>query len=264
MLAVIGAGGTAEPETRAEDAAEPKARTLADLSALADGTLDPERATAVGELISRSPELTRRHGQECRAVDALRVVRADRAPAQLRLTLSATRRQARRPRSRLVYAGALGSAVAAAVAALVLLLPGGAPGAPSLGEAAALALRGPVMSAPAKQLGAELTQGVQEVYFPDWSRLGWRAMGQRLDRLGNRLAVTVYYDRRGQRVAYTILSTPTLPWPGNRTLSLHGIELQSLTSGTRLIITWRRTGHTCVLSGHGVSVHELAWLAASE
>jgi hypothetical protein len=244
----------------AQDTAEPDGRILAKLSALADGTLDPARVAAVRELITRSPELTRRYERERQAVEAMQAVRADRAPAALRFQLSAPR--ARRSRSRLIYVGALGSAVAAAVAALVLLLPGGTPGAPSVSEAAALALRGPVMSAPAKHLGSKLNQDVQGAYFPDWSRLGWKAVGQRIDRLGARLAVTVYYAWRGKQLAYTILTAPALPWPGSTTRVIHGIELQKLAAGKRLIITWRRTGHTCVLSGSGISPDELARLAA--
>jgi hypothetical protein len=246
----------------AEDTAEPDARTSADLSALADGTLEPERVTTVRELIAGSPGLARRYEDERRAVEALRAVRADRAPAELRIAVTAPRRQTRRPRSRLIYVGALSTAVAAAVAALVLLLPGGAPGAPSVSQAAALALRGPAMSAPAKHPGAKLNQDVQEVYFPDWSPLGWHAVGQRIDHLGDHLAVTIYYGWRSKRVAYTILSAPALLWPGNQTRVMHGIELQSLVSGSRLIITWRRTGHTCILSGQGISVNALARLAA--
>jgi anti-sigma factor RsiW len=246
----------------AEDTAEPDPRAVADLSALADGTLDPDRVSAVRELIARSPELSRRYEAERRAVNALRAVRADRAPAQLRIAVTGPRRQARRSRSRLIYVGALSTAVAAAVAALVLLLPGGAPGAPSVSQAAALALRGPVMSAPAKHPGVKLNQDVEEVYFPDWSRLGWHAVGQRIDRLGGHRAVTVYYEWQGKRVAYTILAAPALPWPGNQTRVMHGIEFQSLVSGSRQIITWRRTGHTCVLSGSRIPVSELARLAA--
>jgi hypothetical protein len=129
-------------------------------------------------------------------------------------------------------------------------------------QAAALALRGPVMSAPAKHPGVKLNQDVEEVYFPDWSRLGWHAVGQRIDRLGGHRAVTVYYEWQGKRVAYTILAAPALPWPGNQTRVMHGIEFQSLVSGSRQIITWRRTGHTCVLSGSRIPVSELARLAA--
>lgn len=242
--------------------AEPDARTLADISSLADGTLDAARVQAVLDLIARSPELSRRYEDERRAVAALRDLRADRAPASLRAAVSARPRPARPPRRGLMYAAAFSSAVAAVTVAIVLLLPGGAPGSPSVSQAAALALRGPVMAPPAPHSGARLNQDVQEVYFPDWSRLGWRAIGQRVDRLGGRTAVTVYYAWRGRHVAYTILTAPPLRWPGATTHMMHGIGLQSLDSGSRLIITWRRSGHTCVLSGAGVSVDQLARLAA--
>jgi anti-sigma factor RsiW len=250
--------------TSAEDTAEPDRRTLAELSALADGTLDPGRVPAVQELIADSPELSRRYERELRAVAALHAVRPERAPAQLRIRLSARRVDRRPRRRRLLYAGALGSAVAAAVAALVLLLPGGAPGSPSVSQAAALALRGAVMAAPATHPGANRNQDVQEIYFPDWSRAGWRAVGQRVDRFENRTAVTVYYEWKGKRVAYTILAAPALRRPTTRMRRLDGLGFQSLASGGRLIVTWRRAGHTCILSGSGVSTAELARLAAQD
>jgi hypothetical protein len=80
--------------------------------------------------------------------------------------------------------------------------------------------------------------------------------------LGGRTAVTVYYAGKGKRVAYTILSAPALRSPTTGTLRLDGIRFQGLASGGRLIVTWRRTGHTCILSGSGVSTAELARLAA--
>jgi hypothetical protein len=247
------------------DTGEPNARTLADLSALADGTLDPSRADAVRQLIASSPELYERYERERRAVAALHAVRADRAPASLRTQIG-VRARAPRPRARLVYGGALTVAVAAVVTAMILLLPGGTPGAPSVSQAASLALRGSVLGPPPPDRthpGVKLGRDVQEVYFPNWSGwFGWRASGQRVDHLGGRLAVTVYYDRAGKRIAYTILAAPALRWPGARTRWLHGTEVQSFVLGGRAIVTWRRAGHTCVLSGKGVSADELSKLAA--
>jgi hypothetical protein len=247
-----------------KDTAEPDARILAELSALADGTLDPERIAPITELIAASPDLSRRYERELRAVGALRAVRSERAPARLRVAVAAQRQRSRRAGSRLIYGGALAGAVAAAVAALILLLPGGAPGAPSVSQAAALALRGPVMAAPVPARGgARLKQDVEEIYFPNWSWVGWRAVGQRKDRLGHRLAVTVYYQHGAKRIAYTIVASPALHWPGMAEHRLHGVEFQSFASGTRLIVTWRRAGHTCVLSGSGVSAAALSKLALS-
>jgi anti-sigma factor RsiW len=246
-----------------DDTTEPDRRTLADLSALADGTLAPEREPALREEIARSPELRQRYERERRAVEALHTLRADRAPAQVRLGIDARRRTVRRPRSRLIYVGSLATAMAAAVAALVLLLPGGTPGSPSVSQAAALALRGPAMAAPARH-GSKLNQDVQEVYFPDWSRRHWHAVGQRIDQLGGRKAVTVFYEWHGKQVAYTILAMPALRWPGTTTLRVSGVKLQSFSDHGRQVVTWRRSGHTCLLSGTNVPTGELAALAASE
>ncbi len=159
--------------------------------------------------------------------------------------------------------GSLAGAVAAAVLALVLLLPSGTPGAPSVSQAAALALRGPAMSPPSRH-GSKLNQDVQEVYFPDWSRFHWRAVGQRIDHLGHRTAVTVFYAWDGKRVAYTILAAPALRWPGTTRLRVGGAELEGFALNGRVVVTWRRSGHTCVLSATGMTTAELATLAATE
>jgi hypothetical protein len=249
--------------TSPEDRAEPDRRTLADISALADGTLSPERESAVRDLIAGSPALRQRYDRERQAVQALHSVRAERAPAQLRLGIDNRRRTVRRPRSRLIYVGSLATAMAAVVAAIVLLLPGGTPGAPSVSQAAALAVRGPVMGAPAKQ-GLKLNQDVQEVYFPSWSRLHWHAVGQRVDHLGDWVAVTVFYRWRDKRVAYTILDKPALKWPGTQTFRVHGVDFQGFSSHGRLVVTWRRSGHTCILSSKGLTLSRLATLAATE
>jgi anti-sigma factor RsiW len=249
-----------------EDTPEPDARTVAELSALADGTLDPGRVAAVRELIARSPSLSQRYDREREAVVALQALRADRAPARLKVEIGTRRPPARKPMPRLAFGGALAGAVVAAVAVIVLLLPGGSPGAPSVSQAAALSLRGPAMAAPLAdrtQGGTRLKQDVEEVYFPNWSWRGWRATGQRVDRLNEQRAVTVYYQRGARQIAYTILAAPALRWPGTAQRQVHGVEFQSFTARGRTIITWRRTGHTCVLSGAGVSADTLAKLAFS-
>jgi hypothetical protein len=238
---------------------------LAELSALAEGTLDPERADAVRRRIASSPELSERYEQERRAVQALHALRADRAPASLRIRVDERQRAPRR-RPSLLYGGALAAATAVIVAAVVLLLPGGTPGSPSVSQAAGLALRGPAFAAPppmGSRPGGKLGQDVEEVYFPDWSRsLGWVAQGQRIDHLSGRLTKTVYYERAGKQVAYTILAAPALRWPAGHAFRLASTEFRSFTDRGRLVVTWRRAGHTCVLSGRGVPARQLARLAS--
>jgi hypothetical protein len=247
----------------------PGRKTLAELSALADGTLDPEREPAVRELIARSPELRERYERELRAVRALGALRAERAPERLRARIEAERRRPRGrtwPRFGLGYGTAVAAAVAIAIVAIVLLLPAGTPGAPSVSQAASLAQRGAAFPAPppgGKRPELTLARDVQEVYFPNWSTLfGWRAVGQRVDHLNGRLAVTVYYARQTKRIAYTIVSAPALKLPSATSRWLDGTQLKSFAMGERQVVTWQRAGHTCVLSGDGVSPAELSRLAA--
>src|SRR5205807_7721505 len=142
--------------------------------------------------------------RERRAVAALAAVRDDRAPAGLRARIEAERRRrARRawPRLGIGWGTTAAAAVAIAALAVVLLLPAGTPGGPSVSQAASLALRGATLPAPsprAYQADFALNKDVQEVYFPNWShRFGWRPAGQRSDSIGGRRAVTVFYTRNG-------------------------------------------------------------------
>ena len=250
------------------DASKPTTTELAELSALADGTLDPERRATVEAHISASPELTALYERERRVVSALHQAReAERAPAALRARIEAARPTKRtRARRRIAFAGATVGALAALALALVLALPGGTPGAPSVSDAAALAVRGPMQAAPVpdpSNPGARLRQNVGDVYFPNWTdSFHWRAVGARTDKLDGRKAVTVYYDWKGQRVAYTIVASPALAQPSGHTTWRDGTELRTLTKDGRLVVTWRRGNVTCVLSGSGVTAAELQKLAA--
>ena len=248
--------------------AKPTAAELADLSALADGTLDPSRRAEVEARISASPQLSALYEHERRLVTALHQARAsDRAPAALRARVEASRPQRRTAaRRRIAYAGGLAAALAAVALAVVLALPGGTPGAPSVSDAAALAARGPAQTAPGPapaHPGTELRQNVGEVYFPNWARsFGWRAVGARTDELAGRKAVTVYYQWKNEQIAYTIVAAPALPQPAGESTWREGTELRTLTDNGRLIVTWRQAGDTCILSATGITAAELQKLAA--
>jgi anti-sigma factor RsiW len=244
-------------------------RELADLSALADGSLDPRRRDAVQAWISASPERTALYERERRAVEILHQARAtDRAPLSLKERIEAQRPSATvRTRRRAGYGGALAAGLAVIALALVLVLPSGTPGAPSVSQAAAVALRGAAAPAPGPdpdQPGAKLAQKVGDVYFPDWTRtFRYRAVGQRVDTINGRKAVTVYYERAGERVAYTIIEAPALTQPAAPVTTLNNTELRTLSLGGRQVVTWRRGDHTCVLSAtSAVPVSELHRLAA--
>jgi hypothetical protein len=181
---------------------------------------------------------------------------------------SCTRATARRraPVRRRAYAAGLAGAVAVIALALALVLPAGTPGGPTISQAAALATRGPAMPAPEithQGPGTRLGDHVDELYFPDWHHtLGWRATGERIDVLGGRRAITVYYVRGAERVAYTIVATPPLPQPSARRMRAGALTVHALQIGARTVVTWRRGGDTCVLSSVGLSARALARLAS--
>jgi anti-sigma factor RsiW len=244
---------------------------LAELSALADGSLDPARREQVRARIAASPELNALYERERSVVAILHEARSsDRAPAALRERIdraasqrSSARRAAWRPSpvNRLL-AGLV--ATAAVVVALVLVLPAGTPGSPSVSQAAALATR--AATAPGPRVDADqptkLGTNVQNLYFPNWAgQNGYRAVGERSDRINGRPATTVFYAKNGVRVAYTIVGAPALKVPPQGTRSGHYL---SLMLGGRQVVTWRDDNHTCVLSvvGSSVPASALVTLAA--
>ena len=244
------------------------ARDAADLSALADGSLDPARRPQVEARIAASAELTALYERERRVVQMLHHAAAtNRAPARLRERIEAQRpKPAALARRRFAYAGALAGALAAVALALVLILPGGTPGSPSVSAAAALADKGANQPAPEpnpQDPEAKLGNSVQDVYFPNWQRTFHAiAVGQRTDGLAGRQAVTVYYRLRGKLVAYTIVGPPALAQPSAKVTRMNGVEMRTLTLQGRTVVTWRRDGHTCVLSGPGLETLQLQRLAA--
>jgi anti-sigma factor RsiW len=69
----------------------PSPTLLSELSALADGSVDPSRREAVEDWIAGSPHLRSLYERERAAVEALRQAAAERAPARLRLGIKAQR-----------------------------------------------------------------------------------------------------------------------------------------------------------------------------
>lgn len=240
-------------------------RDTADLAMLADGTLPRARRAEVEARIAASPEGSELLANERRAVEAVRAVASVPAPASLRERIAADRHDRRTAGSdrRTVGRAArrrgavLGSALAGAVAvlavALVLVLSGGNTSPPSVGQAASIALRGSSSLAPPTRIAdpAKLSRNVDDVYFPNWAGIGWTADGQRVDTVDGRVTRTIYYrDRDGTMIAYTIVAGPALAEPSGATLSTrHGVQLRSIVLGGRRVVTWRRDGHTCILSG---------------
>jgi hypothetical protein len=235
---------------------------LAELTALADGTLRGRRRARLLAEVGRSPELAEQLEKQRRAVAALRSV-DERAPAWLRARVEPERMRRRSPFS-LPLAGGLAAGAAFALI-LALVLPGGA-GGPTVVEAAELAARPSAAPAPGPDPAEPkvLTARAEGLAFPSWAReFGWRATGRRVDELDGRRAVTVFYEKGGRRIGYTIISGEPIDPPDEaRRAVREGTVLHGLSTDGRVIVTWLREGVTCVLSGSGVDANTLLDLAA--
>jgi anti-sigma factor RsiW len=237
-----------------------------ELAALADGSLPEATRRAAEQRVAASPELDALLAEQRRAVAAIRRVSVSAPPALRARIQAAHRRSHSDPRRRrwgvTVPIGALGAA--AAVTGVLLALPSGGPGAPTVVAAATIALRPATGPAPtSRPEGRVLSVAAFGVPYPNWSRgYHWVASGTRVDRLGDRKTTTVFYRRGTHTLAYTIVSGPTLSWPtASRTVSENGVALHLFTVGGRNVVTWTRLGHSCVLSG-AVSAPQLSDLAA--
>jgi hypothetical protein len=187
-----------------------------------------------------------------------------RAPLQLRERIEAERRRAQKParRRRLTLGGALAGATAAAALLVVLLLPGGA-GGPSVVEAAELGTRPPTEPAPEPGRPKLLDASAFGLPFPDWAeKFGWEPSGRRVDEIDGRRAVTVFYEKEGREIAYTIVSGDALTAPEpSAAARREGTPLRYVKLDGRTLVTWERGGRTCILSGSDVAATTLLNLA---
>lgn len=164
-------------------------------------------------------------------------------------------------------------AVAAILGAGVALLTGGGSHSgsgvdPSVSEASRLTLLSAASTgAPGESRthSEQLDVAVDGVAFPYWKeRFGWRATGTRTDTIGGRGVRTVFYSGpRGRRIGYAILAG--LPAPaarGGTVVWRGGVPYRLQRVGGVPVVTWRREGRLCVLSGRGVSEATLVRLAS--
>ena len=236
--------------------------TERDLARLADGTLDSSRRDAVERSVADSRELQLRVRDQRRAIDAVRTHTGERAPLALRLRRRALAPAGGRGRSPL-FALALTGALGAFVWALVAV--GGGQSALTVADAATLAAR-PAAAAvlePADDHATLPDLRAAGLPFPYWEdHFGWKATGVRGDAVAGRALTTVFYRNDGRRIAYTIVPGTRLPVvPGAETIIRSGVVVHVSTDDRRLIVTWLRRGHTCVLSGVDVPLSTLTALA---
>jgi hypothetical protein len=242
----------------------------ADLAALADGRLDPQKRHELEARAASEPALARAIERQRAGLAAItRAADGVSAPVALRAQVERMQAEAAAPRRRRrLLAGrwpALGLAAAAAAAAVLAVVVLGGGGAPSTGQVLAAALRPPLAAASLDRSQPRLLrEQVDGTRFPNYAaKFGWEAAGTRTDEIDGRETRTVFYRRGGERIAYTIVAGEKLPWPeGAAKRRYEGVELRSFAQAGRTAVTWRRQGHTCMLSGAGVPAATLVELAA--
>jgi hypothetical protein len=241
-------------------------RTQRELAALADGSLPGRRREALEARAAGSPELRAALERQRAGVAALRGLDLV-APPGLRRRIEAERSRpsASVRRRRLALGGALAATAAAIVLAVVLIAPSGQ-GGPTVVQAAELSdLPATERSVPVDPANPKLLDArVEGVPFPNLhAEFAWQEAGSRSDDLEGRSTKTVFYERAGQRVGYTIISGERITPPtGARPSVQNGVRLNTVTEGDQAIVTWLREGRTCVVSGKGVSAKDLREVAS--
>jgi hypothetical protein len=159
-------------------------------------------------------------------------------------------------------AGALAGAVIAAVL-IVALSSGGGGHTLNLRSAAAPTLLASTIPAPIRSDHSQfLTAAVGAVRFPYLEdAFGWRSSGSRTDTIDGRAVTTVFYSRGAARIGYAIYGVPSPSSAGGVVHSEGGTRYRVLSGNGAAIISWKREGHLCVMSGRGTSAQELIRLA---
>jgi hypothetical protein len=177
-----------------------------------------------------------------------RVTEAYGPPASAAGAQQARRRPVRRPA---ILAPAV--VCAAVVAAIVIAIGAGSASGPSIVRAAQLAFARSTGPAPAVRDARFLDVSYSGVTFPNYHRaFGAVPIGRRLDRLGGRPALTVFYRLRdGARLSYTVFSGPAVRRPREALATIYqGVPLHAfvVTPSKLAVVTLVRFGRTCVLA----------------
>jgi anti-sigma factor RsiW len=209
----------------------------ADLAALADGALYGPRRAALEARLRTDAALTEALERQRAAVSMIAAASVP-APPELRARIEQLQVAPRRRLRRLVPAAAL--AFAATAATFVVLLTGRGP---AVDDVLAVALR----PATAPVGTAEAFEGIRFPRYEDW-----QATGTRTDVIDGRRVRTVFYERDGRTIAYSIVAGPALADDG---------KLRAFRDGDQVAVTWTRDGRTCLIVAVGADPEALARLA---
>ena len=234
-------------------------RLEAELVLFVDGGLDAERRSAIEAQAAERADVAHRIALIRAGRDRVRTAAADtEAPFELRRRIDDLVARPARPRRRWRRFALLGGAAATAAVVAVLVVAGNGP---SVGDVLDAAGQSPT-AVVTPTGGPLLDVDVEGTRFPDYEeKFGWRAAGQHEDDVDGRLVRTVDYRKGGETVSYSIVAGDALREPDGEDLEAEGTRLRRI--GDRVAVTWRRGGHTCVMTASGgVTLDTVAELAA--
>lgn len=230
---------------------------------LVDGSLSEAERSAIDAWASQRPEVRRQVESHRRVVHELRTGGPD-VPERLVGAVEARIRAANGSRrgwrpgwlvSASKWRPAVAVAAVAAASAVVVLVVGGIGGghpAPSIAAAARLAFAPATGPAPAVKSSRLLDVSYAGVTYPNYAKeFAALPTGQRVDRIGGRPALTVFYRLRGgTRLSYTVFSGKPVSLPrAARAVVFDGVALRVFSAPSSLaVVTLVRFGHTCVLA----------------
>ena len=74
--------------------------------------------------------------------------------------------------------------------------------------------------------------------------------------------MTVFYEKDGRTLAYTIVSGDGLATPGDPAETRDGVEFRLVEGDASTSVVWERRGRTCALTGSRTPASKLIDLAA--
>ncbi len=207
------------------------------------------------------PEVTRQVAAQRRVAHQLRTS-GPAVPERLISGVEEKVRLAYGPRNRPVgrravfvpsWRPAIGLAALVAVCAAVVIVAVGSGGASraNIPAAARLAFAPSTGAAPAARSPKLLDVSYAGVTYPNYAKFAVPPTGRRLDRIGGRPALTVFYRLPdGTRLSYTVFSGKPIPLPRNaRAVIFDGVPLHVFSTSSGLsVVTLVRFGRTCVLA----------------
>jgi hypothetical protein len=145
--------------------------------------------------------------------------------------------------------------VVAIVAAVAFAVTAGVPDGDVVAHVAAAQDLAPTRPAPAS---GEQLAGLRT---PNLAAYGWAPQGARVDVIGTHTVATTYFQRGGRLLAVSSVSGGPIREPGPAVVTPDGVSVHRMSLAGRTILSWRRGGHTFVLSSIAVPVSRLLDLA---